>query len=333
MNAKERLIKVLKGEKVDRPPVICPGGMMNAAVTEVLEDISGNHNKDANPMAEAAKKVYDLTGFENYGVPFCLTVEAEPLGVEIDLGSKLVEPLVSKYNESSVKEIIEKYNIHTTSADRMPEVINAIKKLKNDEVPVIGNITGVFSTASSVIDPLKLLKMLRKDPKQAHEFLEFVNKYTIDYAECMIDAGADVIAVSDPTATGEILGTKSFNEFIVPLFKEFINRVHAKGVPVIVHICGNANNIIESLNEIGADALSFDSIVSMKVTRNIVKTGLMGNVSTHVLNFGSKEKIEGLTKTCINAGVNIVSPACGLGMSTPIENLKIMTDYVKKGQY
>mgnify|MGYP001569924189 FL=1 len=37
---KERLYRVLKGEKVDRPPCICPGGMMNMIVEEVM-DITG----------------------------------------------------------------------------------------------------------------------------------------------------------------------------------------------------------------------------------------------------------------------------------------------------
>lgn len=37
MSPKERLSAVLQHRVVDRPPVICPGGMMNAAVVEVME--------------------------------------------------------------------------------------------------------------------------------------------------------------------------------------------------------------------------------------------------------------------------------------------------------
>ncbi len=36
---KSRLLNILNGQSVDRPSVICPGGMMNAAVTEVVEPI------------------------------------------------------------------------------------------------------------------------------------------------------------------------------------------------------------------------------------------------------------------------------------------------------
>ena len=37
MNPKERLFKVLKKENVDRPPCICPGGMMNMIIEDVME--------------------------------------------------------------------------------------------------------------------------------------------------------------------------------------------------------------------------------------------------------------------------------------------------------
>ena len=39
LNEKERLLKILKGKDVDRPPVICPGGMMSACISEILKDI------------------------------------------------------------------------------------------------------------------------------------------------------------------------------------------------------------------------------------------------------------------------------------------------------
>ena len=34
---KERLQRVLSDRAVDRPPVVCTGGMMNSAIVEVME--------------------------------------------------------------------------------------------------------------------------------------------------------------------------------------------------------------------------------------------------------------------------------------------------------
>ena len=329
MNEKERLLKVLRNEEVDRPPVICPGGMMNAAVTDILLNIDKNHNCDCDSMVKAAKLVNEEIGFENYGVPFCMTVEAEPLGIELSFGDKTVEPRVTKYNENELEEIIKSYNINPLMDKRMPVVIEAIKKLKNDNVPVIGNITGPISTATSIVDPLKLIKMFRREPELAYKFIEYVNEYSIDYAKEMIKAGADVIAISDPTATGEILGKKNFEKFAYPMYRKFLDEMHKVNTPVIIHICGDSKNIIESLDDLNIDAVSFDSRVNMRDARLKIKNNLMGNVSTQLLHQGDKERIIRVTENCIASGVNIVSPACGLSMATPKENLKIMTSYVK----
>lgn len=333
MNEKNRLLNVLWGEAVDRPPVICPGGMMSACVTEILEDMDGNHNLDSNSMAAIANKIYGETGFENLGVPFAMVAEAEPLGIKIDNGSKMVEERVIEYNTEPLETIMEKHNVRPQHSNRMGIVVETVRKLKNDKVPVIGNITGHISTATSVVDPLVIFKMLRKEPERAYGFLKYINEYLIEYAVEMIKAGADVITISDPAATGEILGGKNFEQFAVPFYKEIIREIQILKIPVIVHICGRANTIIDGLNTIGANALSFDSIVSMRLAKSKLNTRLMGNVSTQLLHTGEKERIVSITNNCIASGVDIVSPACGLSMATPIDKLRTMTKYVKEGNY
>lgn len=333
VNEKKRLLNVLWGEAVDRPPVICPGGMMSACVTEIIDDMEANHNLEVDAMVSTAKKIYTETGFENFGVPFAMIAEAEPLGIKIDNGNKTVEERVIAYNDEPLESIMAKYKINPKTEGRMGIVIKAVEKLKNDEVPVIGNITGHISTATSVVDPLIIFKMLRKEPERVYKFFTFINDYLIEYAKEMVRAGADVIAVSDPTATGEILGSKNFEKFAVPFYKELVDEMHKLNIPVIVHICGNAKTIIGGLNQIGINAGSFDSMVGMRYAKSELKANLMGNVSTQLLHTGEKSRILSITKNCIDSGVNIVSPACGLSMATPVDNLRVMTDFVKRGIY
>jgi MtaA/CmuA family methyltransferase len=282
-------------------------------------------------MAKASRKIYSGTGFENYGVPFAMIVEAEPLGAKVQIGDKLIEERVIEYNSNSLEQIMGTYSVIPKNENRMNVVLNAIGELKNSSVPVIGNITGHISTATSAVDPLVILKMLRKEPERVYSFFKFINNYLIEYAKESINAGADVIVISDPTATGEILGGKNFSRFAVPFYKEIIDTIHSFNVPVIVHICGNANTIIEGLNSINADGYSFDSVVNMRQTKSKLKGRLMGNVSTQLLHTGEKDKIISITKNCIESGVDIISPACGLSMATSVANLKAMTDYVKRG--
>jgi len=333
LNEKERLLSVLKGDRVDRPPVICPGGMMSACVTEISDQVGGGHHSGTEAMVSAARKINELIGFENYGVPYCLTSEVEALGASVNIGDNLIEPRITLYNDQPLEAIMENYSPVDVTIGRMGVILESIRELKNVKIPVIGNVSGHISTASSVVDPLEIFKMLRREPERAARFLDFVNDYLIRYALEMVKAGADVISISDPTATGEILGPRNFQKFAVPYYEKIIKALHQEGIPVILHICGNANNIVGSLNEVEANAVSFDSIVNMKNVRQGIKTGLMGNVSTQLLHTGERDKIVAITRNALHSEVDIVAPACGLSMATSISNLKAMTDYVKEGSY
>ena len=79
LSEKERLKKAFRHERVDRPPCICPGGMMNMITTELM-DKSGvswpQAHTDAEMMARLALANYENGCFENMGVPFCMTEES-----------------------------------------------------------------------------------------------------------------------------------------------------------------------------------------------------------------------------------------------------------------
>ncbi|MBV7275563.1 MtaA/CmuA family methyltransferase [Clostridium sp. PL3] len=336
LSSKERLNMVLSGEKVDRPPCICPGGMMNMVTTELIEEVGiqfPHAHTNAQMMADLAAAVYEKGCFDNYGVPFCMTIEAENFGAKVDMGTQMYEPHVVEYAIDSVKEW-KKISEINYEEGRSKVVIDAIKllKSKNSDVPIIGNLTGPISTASSIMEPSIFYKELRKNNKEAHEFVNFVTDQLITFAKRQIEAGADIIAISDPSGTGEILGPKLFEEFVVKYINKIVDSVKKEDKNVIVHICGQMRKVYSEVNKIKSDILSFDSIVNMTdARRNLGDRLLMGNVSTYTIEFGEAKKIAELTEKCVKDGANIISPACGLGMKSPLKNVKAMLEYLSKG--
>ena len=333
---KERLEKVLNHQEVDRPPCICPGGMMNMVTEELMKVCEINFpdaHQNAQQMADLSEAVYKEGCFENYGVPFCMTVEAEEFGADIDMGSNIYEPHVINYNISSVSEW-EKLEAIDFSKGRSSTVINAIKilKAKNTEVPIIGNITGPISTASSIMEPVVFYKELRKNNEKAHEYMTFITKQITEFAIKQIEAGADIIAISDPSGTGEILGPKLFDEFAVKYINQIIAEVKRLGKRSIVHICGQMTNVYKEVNKIESDVLSFDSIVSIsEAKKNLGNRLIMGNVSTYTIEFGEMQKIADMTKKCVLDGSDIISPACGLGMKSSLKNVRSMLSALTEG--
>ena len=334
LTEKERLDRALHHQEVDRPPCICPGGMMNMITTDLM-DICGvtwpEAHTDAEMMAKLALASYEQGCFENVGVPFCMTIEAEAMGAEVTMGTKNFEPHVTAYAANSVKEWknLSRADMNKGRAKVTLDAIRILKE-KNLDVPIIGNIVGPISTASSVVDPVPFYKELRKCRTEAHEFMTFVTEQLIEFANAMIEAGADVIAISDPSGTGEILGPKFFEEYAVKYLNMLLDGIEDKHAGTIVHICGQMRSVYKQINMVHSDALSFDAVVPMKEARaNLGERVLMGNVSTFALEFGNEERIEKLTKFCVNGGSNIISPACGLGTRSPIANIQAILKTLK----
>lgn len=331
MTEKERLWKAMHHQETDRPPCICPGGMMNMITTDLM-DAAGvswpEAHMDPDRMARLALANYEQGCFENVGVPFCMTIEAEAMGAKVTMGSKIYEPHVTEYAMDSATNW-QKLPKMELSEGRAKVVLEAIRilKAKNLDLPIIGNVTGPISTASSVMEPVVFYKELRKHRKEAHEYLQFVTNEIIAFAKAQMEAGADVIALSDPSGTGEILGPRFFEEYAVQYINQIVDVVKECGKGSIVHICGQMKNVYRQAEMLHADVLSFDSCVAMKEAKeHLTKHVLMGNVSTWALEFGEPEKVKALAKKCKEDGSAILSPACGLGTKSPIENIRAIKE-------
>ncbi|WP_242392387.1 uroporphyrinogen decarboxylase family protein [Anaeromyxobacter oryzisoli] len=334
---KERLLRVLQRRPVDRPPVACLGGMMNAAVVDVMER-TGNPLPEAydDParLARLARDVARLTGFEDLALPFCMTLEAELLGSRVDPGTIAVEARIAEEAFPSVREVALPKLERIPEASRAARVIQAIAlaaAAKPDE-PIVGSLTGPVSTAASIVDPITFLKELRKERANSHRVLDAVVGAVGRLAEEMVSAGADVIAVSDPTATGEILGPRAFEEFALRYLNELTDRIHRLGAPVVVHICGDIRPVEHLVARLHARAVSTDAVVSLSHLK-ASHPGLvtMGNVSTQTLQLGEPERIAGRARQLVEDGVDIIAPACGLGTSTPLTHIRALTDAVREG--
>lgn len=332
----ERLNRVLAKKTVDRPPVICSGGMMNAAIVDVMNN-SGytlpEAHHDSVLMSELAASVAYDTGFENFGVPFCMTVEAEALGSEIDFGTLSCEPKIAMEVFPSVSAVEFKDIEIISKIPRIETIASACYSLsrKNPDTPVIGSITGPISTAASIVDPMRFLKELRKDSENAHRVIDYVSEFLIKYAQTLVENGARVICIGDPTATGEILGPKMFEEYAVRYLNKVIDGIRKTGVPVIVHICGKMRMVKHLIPEIKSDAISTDALVNLKLLKaEFPDLTTMGNVSTYLLESGTPDKVAEITQRLVLDGIDIISPACGLSTSSSLENIRSMTGTVRE---
>lgn len=334
MDQKERLLNRLRSAPVDRPPFICPGGMMSMIVTEVMDKAGcqwPQAHSDAALMAKLTGAANRLAGVENVGVPFCMTVEAEAMGAPVDLGSRENEPRVTDYAIETLAEL-DRLTPLELSRGRVKVCIDAVKLLKLEApgVPIIANLTGPVSLATSLVDPLLYYRAMRLDKESAHRLTRLCTDSAIAFGDALIEAGADVVCIADPSATGELIGGKSFAEFVLPYLNLMTEHFRIRfGTPAIVHICGDVKSLAGILQELRAEAVSVDSVVGIPKLKELAHGKVtMGNVSTFLLEKGAAEAVRVAGMACLAHGVDILAPACGIGPRTSIINIRSLADSV-----
>jgi [methyl-Co(III) methanol-specific corrinoid protein]:coenzyme M methyltransferase len=311
--------------------------MMNAATVEVQQKsgctLPQAHHTGAL-MGSLAQAIHIQTGFENFGVPYCMTIEPDALGSEVDYGSQRTEPRISREPFASVQALKEAEAGAIVRSARAEAVFAAVTALHRGygDIPVIGSVSGPLSTAASLVEPMSFLKELRKFPAEAHRVLDYVTREIIAYAEALSESGADVICIADPTATGEILGPKLFEEFALPPINALVDSIHRLNVPVILHICGELRSVRHLIPRFHGDAFSVDAMVNLRALKAEIGVPVtMGNLSTYLLEAGDPERIIAATVRLLHSNIDIIAPACGLSTSTPLPNLLAFSGTVREG--
>lgn len=330
MEPADRILKALKGEKTDRPPFICPGGMMSMMTVEAIQQLSADcpdYHRDAGEMSRLAMGVQALTGIENLGLPYCMTVEAEAMGAVVNLGTRASEPHVAAYPLTGLRrwETLSRIDQGNGRTEAVAEAIN-ILCMQNQPYPVIANLTGPVSLATSLIEPMTFYKSMGKEPGIVHEFMQFLTENLVCFGRLMSQAGAQILTLSDHSASGMILGPRRFDEFALPYINRILDALQNHYEASLVHICGNLKPVFPSLHQIHTQAISIDSATSIPSMLKVLGNDqvIVGNVSTHLLMKGTPKQVERASLTCLKRGAHVLSPACGISPYTPLANMQAM---------
>jgi len=326
MNPKDRLLKALKREPVDRPPAAVP---TQNAIADVMEK-SGLRwpaaQKNAKDMAGLAWACHEIAGIESVRVPFDINVEAEAMGCATRFGDDSTTPPMSTMK---TKQDYDSIKIPDPLRDgRMPEVLEAIKLLKEkagDEVPLIAALGTPFELLATTLDFEEIAMACIEDPEFIEEQLSKMTEIAKQYAAAIENAGPDVLMLVD--GTSQSIGPSYYGRFSFPYTKSLVESLSK---PSILHICSNPAAILKMMAETGVNALSIDHPVDIQHAFEVTegKVALVGKISPQTLLTGSREDIVAETEESLKLGMHVVAPGCGIIPQTPLENLKAYLECV-----
>ena len=176
-----------------------------------------------------------------------------------------------------------------------------------------------------------------RDKAAAEHIMQFTEKLTTKYWKLFVEAGAELVSQAEPSASGDMISHRQFEKMALPhiqaCYREIDGLVKAK----MLHICGNINRILPYLPQSGADVISFDYKVDLKLVRETLggKMAFAGKLDpVSVMQLGTPETVRQLTKEYIEEadsaqGGYIVMPGCDLAPATPPENVQAMISTAK----
>jgi [methyl-Co(III) methanol-specific corrinoid protein]:coenzyme M methyltransferase len=336
MTSRERVLKLFRGEPIDRVP--CFSGMGNVT-EEGIKKLGyrfADIHLDAKMMADTAATTYKLFGFECGVVPVDLCVEAEALGCVINvyphaegiLYPTIKEKLIHKEDEMDVE-----IPAGLATSGRVPLLCEAIKLLKADiggEAAVGSYVLGPFTLAGQIMELNDLLKLSFKKADKVAKLLDVMADAIIIVAKEYEKAGVDFITVREMGATTDVLSPRVFKSLIQPPLQKIMKELTVHSV---LHICGKTNDIVTFMMEAGPTAISVEQKNDIQETRKkLGKDALIfGNYDPYnVLVSGDEELVRTTMRKCIDDGVSAVWPGCDIWPTVPPRNMLAMMDEVNK---
>ena len=265
------LLKALKGEQVERPPV----WMMRQAGRylpdyRVLRAKYGFFERCQTPelVCQITLQPVDQIGVDAAIIFSDILVVPQAMGMEVQLvesvGPILPDPIK---NISDIEKLI--VPDVTDSLHYVFDALRLTKKELDGRVPLIGFAGApwtllcymVQGKGSKTFDGAKAFCFTQ--PKAAHRLLQMITDTTIAYLKKQVEAGADVVQIFD--SWGGLLSPNDFETFSLQYIRQIVGALK-EHCPTIVFAKG-AWFALEEMSKTGASGLGIDWCISPKQAR------------------------------------------------------------------
>lgn len=253
-----------------------------------------------------------------------VTVEAEALGATVEWTDGL-PPRIRDTIDLGAAAVLD-----PDRAGRMPVVLSAARNVVRelgDRMPVLVSLKGPFSLAALAFGLPELLLAPRS---QARNILALLAEGQAAYVRAIVRTGG-IPLIGDPFASGSVLGPCHFRELALPGLARLTAEAHALGSLAAVHVCGDAETILDDLLAAGADLLHVEGADLLKIAA--AGTVAMGGVPTEAL-LESDEAVERAVRSALEHRPDprrfLFSTACDVPTNAPEERVRLLVDSARK---
>ena len=352
LNSRTRLMKVLRGEEVDRVPIslyefdgFYDGWIRNyPRYVEILEYAEGKTDKmyfwapsDGKPVlfyGVLDKQHIKRVTWQDKGSAYTKTVIETPKG-QITTISRRDKGVHTSWrikhfceDEEDARKIL--------SLPYLPWQPNAKsfftldKKLGGSGI-ILGDVPDALCLTVELFGLSKFLKLYIRRKDLIFELLDFFHERIYNYLEHILREGAvTMYRICGPEyATPPYLHPREFDRLVTSYDVELVDLLHKYGGYARLHSHGKVKRILPSLREIKVDAVDPlepppDGDVELNEARKILGDDvvLIGNIEERLFEIGEKEDIEKQVRKAIRQGASgggfILCPTA-MPLTTPLQ--------------
>jgi uroporphyrinogen decarboxylase len=339
MSSKERVLSAFKLKDNEEVPATIYGGgawtIYNSGNTFV--SLANDPKKMARVIVDTYRKiswemVFVGSGYNNY--------LAAALGGEIKAREGAVPDLKEPFVNTA--EDLEAIDLEGIEKDAVIQTIWEATRLVSDEigseVVVSATAWGPFTFAAQLRGVENLMRDVYKKPDLAKAVIELSREAVTRFYNPIVEDGTiSVVALAEPTASGDLISKRHFDTFVLPALQRFTSDMKKMDAYTFLHICGNTTDKLDSIAKSGVDLISIDSKVDIAAGKKVF-SGTMcvgGNVNpVAIMKDGTVAQVAAASKECIAkaaaGGGYFLMPGCDIPPSVPEENIKILIETARK---
>ena len=167
LTPKERFLKALRREEVDRPPIpsFCTHPLFELMDTVGVRAPEIHYQLEA--MVRFALSTYEVLGFEGVRLPTDSVFEVEAMGCDISQGDREKNPSVLTHPFSLDALRMQEDFLRKGRIPLFLKAVTAVKKRVGETIPVTAHFMGPMTIASHLVSGERLLLGLIEQPEVA----------------------------------------------------------------------------------------------------------------------------------------------------------------------
>jgi len=340
MEARDRILRSVRGEATDRPAAAPYMG--NFAIRAAGMKLSECY-LNAGKMAEAQLRTWDMLKQDVIVVQSDNYYMAEAFGAPVRHSGDTL-PVLQERIIRKPQDVYALKRVDPGSGGRMPVYIEAVSRVSREvgrAAAVRGCGTGPFVLAGHLCGIEQLLlwmaetEMGERDCTRELDHLFSLGLETLlAFASAQLEAGAAIIQLADSLASLNVISPAMYRKYVFPYEKEFFTRIRSlcrkHDAVALLHICGDNRAVLADYVRTGADIIAIDHAVDLPEARRIVgeDTCIIGNLDpSGALLFGDPEAVRQEANEALAVGLSgryILGTGCEVAPDTPVVNIRAM---------